>query len=132
LGVYVVATCNDIEKLPPEFIRAERWDAIWFFDLPASDERDEIARLYAAEYDVPLDPRPDESGWTGAEIKTAYRLAAVLNVTAKEAAQYVVPLANTMREKIQELRDWAAGRCVQASEPMARGAGTAETVKVLS
>lgn len=130
LGVYVVATCNDIDKLPPEFVRAERWDAIFFFDLPTQDERDEIAQIYAGEFEVDLDPRPDQSGWTGAEIKTAYRIAKMLSVPAAEAAGYVTPLNNTMREKIQALRDWAAGRCIPASTQKTQP-GT-ETVRVLN
>jgi ATPase family associated with various cellular activities (AAA) len=32
--VYVVVTCNNIQQLPPEFSRAERFDAILFLDLP--------------------------------------------------------------------------------------------------
>jgi len=34
--VFVVATCNDVSKMPPEFLRAERWDAIFFVDLPTT------------------------------------------------------------------------------------------------
>jgi hypothetical protein len=33
----VIATCNDISKLPPEFSRAERFDGVFFVDLPADD-----------------------------------------------------------------------------------------------
>ena len=117
-GVYVVATCNDIDKLPPEFVRAERWDTIFFFDVPTAAERDEIARIYAEKYDVPQEPRPDGPGWTGAEIATAYRVAAMLGVDAREAARFTPPpLVVTMKEKIDALREWARGRCVPASLP---------------
>ncbi len=116
-GVYVVATSNDIGKLPPEFTRAERWDAIFFFDVPTAGERATIARLYAKKYGIPLDPRPDVQGWTGAEIATAYRLAKMLGTDAQEAAAYVVPLTTTMAEGIDALRKWAQGRCIPASLP---------------
>lgn len=116
-GVYVVATSNDITKLPPEFTRSGRWDAIFFFDIPGRAERDQIAALYAAKYNVPLDPRPDEQGWTGAEIETAYRLAAILQTDAADAARYVAPLYRTMGEQIAQLREWAKGRCIPASIP---------------
>lgn len=129
-GVFVVATCNDISKLPPEFVRAERWDAIFFFDLPSQEERDIIAGLYATEYDVPLEPRADEQGWTGAEIKTAYRIAAMLETSALDAAEFVTPLYKTMREKIDDLRNWSQGRCVSASA-RARGRAGVETVRVM-
>src|SRR5439155_9516439 len=36
--VFVVATSNDISRLPPEFARAERWDAVYFLDLPTAPE----------------------------------------------------------------------------------------------
>ena len=123
--MYVVATSNDINKLPPEFTRAERWDAIFFFDVPAAEEREEIAKLYARKFNVPLEPRPDEQGWTGAEIATAYRLAAMMNTTAKDAARFVVPLTRTMGEQIAALREWARGRCVPASVTAGRAVETA-------
>lgn len=128
-GIFVVATCNDISKLPPEFVRAERWDAIFFFDLPTQGERDVIASLYAGEYDIPLEPRPDEHGWTGAEIKTAYRIAAMLDCSAGAGAEFVTPLYKTMREQIAGLREWAAGRCVPASKREA--SADVETVRSL-
>lgn len=40
--VFVVATSNDISKLPPEFSRAERWDGTFFLDLPGQSEKDVI------------------------------------------------------------------------------------------
>ena len=47
--VFVVATSNDISKLPPEFSRAERWDGTFFIDLPGQHEKDAIWRMYSAE-----------------------------------------------------------------------------------
>jgi len=41
-NVYVVATCNDISKLPPELTRAERFDGIVFLDLPGREQKDRI------------------------------------------------------------------------------------------
>jgi len=128
-GIYVVATCNDVSKLPPEFIRAERWDAMFFFDVPSAAERNDIARLYANKYDIPIDPRPDEAGWTGAEIASAYRVAAMLDTDAAAASQYIVPLSRTMREQIDALRDWANGRCVPASATAATGDGNGGLVR---
>ena len=37
--VFVIATSNDASKLPPEFSRAERSDAVYFLDLPQLAER---------------------------------------------------------------------------------------------
>jgi SpoVK/Ycf46/Vps4 family AAA+-type ATPase len=46
--VYVVATCNRLEKLPPELIR--RFDTIVFVDLPHAGARKEIFDLHLAKY----------------------------------------------------------------------------------
>ena len=44
--VFFVATSNDISRLPPEFSRAERFDACFFLDLPGPQEKQAIWRLY--------------------------------------------------------------------------------------
>src|SRR3954468_663939 len=70
--VFVVATSNDISKLPPEFGRAERWDGIFFLDLPGHKEKDAIWQMYQERFGLGLDqPRPNDRDWTGAEIKSA-------------------------------------------------------------
>ena len=46
--VFVVCTCNDISKLPPEFSRSERFDAIYFLDLPGAPEKQAIWMSVAA------------------------------------------------------------------------------------
>ena len=59
-------------------------------------------------------PRPDDSQWTGAEIKSCCRLAALLDVPLVQSAQNVVPVAVTAGDKIESLRLWASGRCLSA------------------
>ena len=44
--VFFVGTSNDISKLPPEFTRAERFDGVFFLDLPHATERESIWQLY--------------------------------------------------------------------------------------
>jgi hypothetical protein len=58
--------------------------------------------------------RPDDAQWTGAEIKSCCRLAALLDVPLAQAAQNVVPVAVTAGDKIEGLRQWASGRCLSA------------------
>lgn len=115
---FVVATCNDISKLPPEFSRAERWDAVFFLDLPAAPEKDLIWAMYRRQFAIPeAQVRPDDTAWTGAEIKSCCRLAALLDQTLTQAAQHVVPVAVTASEQVEKLRTWASGRCLSASAP---------------
>lgn len=112
---FVVCTANDVQKLPPEFARAERFDSVFFVDLPGKSEREMIWDLYIESYGLdPEQPKPKDQSWTGAEIKACCRLSALLNVPLKQAALNVVPVANTARESIEGLRSWASGRCIDA------------------
>jgi SpoVK/Ycf46/Vps4 family AAA+-type ATPase len=116
--VFVVCTANDVSKLPPEFSRAERFDGVFFVDLPSAEERRAIWRLYIEAFDLDASqPRPVDSDWTGAEIKSCCRLAALLDVPLIEAANNVVPVARTSAESVERLRTWASGRCLSANEP---------------
>ena len=113
--VFFVGTCNDASKLPPEFARAERFDGVFFVDLPGRDQKDAIWGIYTRHYGLDAkQARPDDSNWTGAEIKSCCRLASLLDVPLVQAAQNVVPVAVTAGDKIDGLRQWAAGRCLSA------------------
>jgi hypothetical protein len=116
--VFFVGTSNDISKLPPEFARAERFDGVFFLDLPNVQEKDLIWALYRKQFQIPQGQnRPDDTSWTGAEIKSCCRLAALLDVSLTQAAQHVVPVAVTAAEQVDKLRSWASGRCLSASSP---------------
>ena len=126
--VFVVCTSNDIAKLPPEFGRSERFDGIFFLDLPSLEEKDGIWKLYRQLYGIDSTSRhPDDTNWTGAEIKSCCRLAALLDVSLAQAAQNVVPVAVTSAESIDRLRIWASGRCLSASTPGIYQRTTADT-----
>jgi SpoVK/Ycf46/Vps4 family AAA+-type ATPase len=129
--VFVVATSNDVSRLPPEFSRSERFDAIYFLDLPGRAEREAIWRMYLARYGLdPAQPRPRDPKWTGAEIKSCCRLAALLGLPLIDAAQHIVPVVVTAGESVERLRAWASGRCLSADRPgiyMRNGAGPEKT-----
>jgi hypothetical protein len=113
--VFFVGTCNDASKLPPEFARAERFDGVFFVDLPGRDQKDAIWAIYTKHYRLDAkQARPDDTNWTGAEIKSCCRLASLLDVPLVQAAQNVVPVAVTAGDKIEGLRQWASGRCLSA------------------
>ena len=116
--VYLVATCNDISRLPPEFSRAERFDGIFFLNLPEKAEREAIWQLYLQQFGLdPAQRRPQDDQWTGAEIRACCRLAALLDLPLIQAAQNVVPVAVTAAESVERLRSWASGRCLSADSP---------------
>ena len=115
--VFVVCTANDVSKLPPEFGRSERFDGVFFLDLPSREEKDAIWDIYRELFAIDADQRlPEDSNWTGAEIKACCRLSALLDLPLKQAALNVVPVAVTAAEPIERLRAWASGRCLSASE----------------
>ena len=116
--VFVVCTSNDISKLPPEFSRAERFDGIFFLDLPTREEKEAIWKLYRGLFDIaPSEPQPEDTDWTGAEIRSCCRLASLLDIPLSRAATNVVPVAVMAGEQVERLRKWASGRCLSASEP---------------
>jgi hypothetical protein len=110
--VLVIATSNNIASLPPELRR--RFMATFFFDLPTPEERDLIWRIYEEKYQT-TGERPDDTDWTGAEIKQCCSLSDTLGVTKAEAANYLVPVAKSSFESIQRLRDMADGTFIAAS-----------------
>src|SRR5207237_5354638 len=94
--VFFVGTSNDISKLPPEFTRAERFDGVFFLDLPNSTEKEAIWSMYRTHFQIPqTQHKPDDSSWTGAEIRACCRLSALLDVPLTQAAYNVVPVATT-------------------------------------
>ncbi|RLB50537.1 MAG: hypothetical protein DRJ42_18655 [Deltaproteobacteria bacterium] len=128
-SVFVIATANDISRLPPELLRKGRFDEIFFVDLPVTEVREQIFALHldkrgraAADFDlVALSEATD--GFSGAEIEQVL-LSALYSAFAegtelddamilKEVA-VTRPLSVTMGEKIDELRAWAQDRAVPA------------------
>ena len=113
--VFFVGTCNDISRLPPEVTRAERFDAVVFVDLPDRSQRQKIWELYRAKFGLDASQSiPADDQWSGAEIRSCCRLAALLDVPLVQAARNVVPIAVTAAESIDRLRTWASGRCLSA------------------
>ena len=113
--VFVVCTANDVSKLPPEFSRSERFDSIFFLDLPNQTQRHTIWQMYLKYYQLPLDQQlPNDEQWTGAEIKACCRLSSLLDIPLMQAAQNIVPVAITAAESVEALRTWASGRCLSA------------------
>ncbi|HEY4259098.1 MAG TPA: AAA family ATPase, partial [Schlesneria sp.] len=116
--VFVVCTANDVSKLPAEFGRSERFDGIFFLDLPTREEKDTIWNLYFDQFELDREQRrPDDANWTGAEIKACCRLSALLDVPLIQSSQNVVPVAITAAESVARLRQWASGRCLSAQVP---------------
>lgn len=127
--VFLIATANDVSALPPELLRKGRFDEIFFVDLPDAAARQKIFDIHLknrkrdlAAFDLKELSEASE-GFSGAEIEqaivsglyAAYAGRRDLKQTdLLQALSTSPPLSVTRREHLQELRDWAEGRCVPA------------------
>jgi hypothetical protein len=132
--VFVVATANDVSRLPPEFLRKGRFDELFFVDLPAPAEREQIWHIVIARHGrTPGDFDPAalakaSDQFTGAEMEAVFidalheAFAAEREPTEQDietAIGRTVPLAQLMDGKIAALRQWAQGRArPAASNPL--------------
>jgi len=125
--VFVVATANNIEELPPELIRKGRLDEIFFVDLPNAEIRKQIFSIHIEKRQVAInDVNLDEvaqacDGFSGAEIEQVV-VSAMYAVRTEDDGmntKHLIdeikatrPLSVVMAEQISELRMWAANRTV--------------------
>jgi hypothetical protein len=131
--VFVIATANQVQGLPPELLRKGRFDEIFALDLPTEEEREQI-------FKIQLEKRGRKFGlsdmmrslvlatekFTGSEIEnvvveamfTAFYRGKGSDVTVEDlvqAARATVPLAVTAKEQIDGIRNWAHKRARFAS-----------------
>jgi hypothetical protein len=127
--VFLIATANDIEALPPELLRKGRFDEIFFIDLPNLEARAQIFSVHLSKrkrdpdkFDIPALSAAAE-GYSGAEIEQSIisalhdSFAAKAELTSERIMHSLInspPLSVTMQEKIEALRYWARGRCIPA------------------
>ncbi len=130
--VFIVATANNIQALPPEMLRKGRLDEIFFVGLPSQEEREAIFKVHLSRlrphnlqnYDLKrlAYETPD---FSGAEIEQTLIEAMHIGFSQNrdfttddvlEAASQIIPLARTAGEQIQMLQNWAAaGKARMAS-----------------
>ena len=127
--VFMVATANDIQKLPAEMVRKGRFDEVFFVDLPKEDVRRTLFEIHLKKRDVDASSVKLENctvmseGFSGAEIEQAIVSAIHVAQARKEvlAESHIIdeltrtqPLSILMGEKVMALQEWAEGRTVPA------------------
>jgi SpoVK/Ycf46/Vps4 family AAA+-type ATPase len=130
--VFVLATSNNIDQLPPEMLRKGRFDEIFFVDLPGSVTRGEILQIHlkkkgrheeAESFDLASLVKAS-IGFSGAELEEAVKDALFRAFDAgreieaqdiQQALEATYPLSKTMRENIEGMRKWAKYRARLAS-----------------
>lgn len=128
--VFIIATANDLTKLPPELLRKGRWDELFFIDLPTPSEREEIWKVQIKKHgrkpsDFNLSTLTAATeGWTGAEIEALFTEALYTAFAQDDEpdtdllldlSKRTKPLSETMAEPIKALREWSRGRARSAS-----------------
>lgn len=128
--VFVIATANNIQLLPPELLRKGRFDEIFFVDLPSTEERKEIFNIHIKKrkrnpekFDVGLLAQEAE-GYSGAEIEQTIISSLYdsfldnRDINTQDILENIkqsVPLSVTMKEQIEDTRNWARYRTRSAS-----------------
>lgn len=124
--VFVVATANEVRKLPPELLRKGRFDEIFFVDLPDVHERLEILQIHvqaknrsSEEMDL-LQCAEETEKYSGAELEQVIVEALFdafadgkRDLTDRDLLRVIretVPLAITMDDHLKDLREWAKPR----------------------
>jgi SpoVK/Ycf46/Vps4 family AAA+-type ATPase len=125
--VFVVATANEIDALPPELVRKGRFDEIFFVDLPDTGVRRLIAEIHLGNRDQKVEAfdltqiAAATKGFSGAEIEQAVVSALYAAHAQKKPLttahvlaeiEQTKPLSVVMAERIAHLRRWAKGRTV--------------------
>ncbi|MBI5659758.1 MAG: AAA family ATPase [Nitrosomonadales bacterium] len=130
--VFVVATANNIDLLPPELLRKGRMDEIFFVGLPAARDRADILMIHLArrqrapaDFDIPAVVHATE-GFSGAELEEVvvdalYEAYSSSGRTLKTehllgSAREIIPLSRSRSRDIETLRQWAAIHCRMAAE----------------
>ncbi len=118
--VFIVATANDISKLPPEFLRKGRFDELFFVNLPNGEERRKILEIHLKKrnkWNKGIDSIAlikDTEGFNGADIEAVVRdtiEAAFIDgretITTSDLRKTVKDtksISNTLKEKIEQIK----------------------------
>jgi len=125
--VFLVGTANDLDALPPEFLRKGRFDETFFVDLPTDQEREVVFEIHlqlrnqmVEQFDIAKLVAASE-GFSGAEIEQAiisslyaslYRKQPLETEMILREIKSTVPLSVSRSEDILRLRKYARNRFV--------------------
>lgn len=139
--VFIVATANNVDQLPPELLRKGRWDEIWFVDLPSISERKSVWSVVIKKQYTATGPRRDPKnfdldvlaatteGFVGAEIEQMFTEAVKACFALKRepktedivaVIKRSVPLSVMMKAQLEKARAKIAGNARNASSVAAK------------
>ncbi|MFT5994132.1 MAG: SpoVK/Ycf46/Vps4 family AAA+-type ATPase, partial [Bradymonadia bacterium] len=122
-AVFLVATANQVDKLPPELLRRGRFDELFFVDLPDQHARRQILAIHLGRrgrsgFDVD-ELAGKTQNFSGAELEQVV-IAAMYRAFADDrevsqadltlAAKQLIPLYKLRETDVKALRTWAHER----------------------
>lgn len=113
-GAFFIGCCNRLDAVPPELRRRFRM-GVWWWGLPEPAERDAIWQINLKRYGLAEQPRPDDGVYTGADIRSVCDLAWRLDCSLIEASAYIVPVAKSSPDVIDQMEANADGKFLSAS-----------------
>lgn len=138
--VFLVATANDVQKLPPELFRKGRFSEIFFVDLPNREERKEAIRQYISRCLGRMIPEDEmkiyvdaSEGFSYADIEYVIKEAAEIELlngnrpvhmeTILTMFQQVLPFEKSNPETVERIRAWGRNRAIAASKEIINEGG---------
>jgi hypothetical protein len=114
-NVFFIATCNKMEVLPPELKRRLPLGP-WFVDLPTPAEKQAIWDIQMRAFNIRSDQdRPNDTNWSGADIRNCCRIAHMLQRSLLSAATMIIPVAVQDSTALDQLRQFANNRLLSAN-----------------
>ncbi|OUP55516.1 AAA family ATPase [Butyricicoccus pullicaecorum] len=118
--VFIVATANDISRMPPEFLRKGRFDELFFVDLPNGEERRKILDIHLKKrnkWNKGIDSIAlikETQGFNGADleavVKDTIEMAFIdgkTSITTEDLIQSVKDtksISSTLKDKIAQIK----------------------------
>lgn len=118
--VFIVATANDISKMPPEFLRKGRFDELFFVDLPNGEERRKILDIHLKKrkkWNKEIDSIvliKETDGFNGADLEAVVKDTIEIafidgkeNITTEDlitSVKNTKSISSTLKDKITEIK----------------------------
>lgn len=117
-GAFWIGTSNDLQPLIEVSGGAmlRRFNATFFTDMPDEKEARGIANIWSKKEDVEIPGNFDLDGYTGANIAQLAETMSMLNCSAEEASEYILPYGKAYPDELNKIRSNAQEVCIWASE----------------
>jgi len=117
-GAYWIGTCNALEPLIHESGGAilRRFNGIFFADMPLPDEARGIADIWSKKEGVKIPNDYPLDGYSGADIAKLAETMSMMECSAEEAGQYILPYGKAHANELEDIRRKAEGVCIWAGK----------------